>query len=78
MHGVLRRYTLKPKDVDEVVRRITEGGVPIIKAIPGFVVLRAPGRRRRQARHLQRVRKQGRDRGVDQENILFVLPRRGP
>lgn len=36
MHGVLRHYTLKPKDVDEVVRRITEGGVPIIKAIPGF------------------------------------------
>ena len=37
MHGVLRRHTLKPKDVDEVIRRITEGGVPIIKAIPGFV-----------------------------------------
>jgi hypothetical protein len=37
MHGVLRRYTLKPKDVDEVSRRIAEGGVPIIKAIPGFV-----------------------------------------
>ena len=36
MHGVLRHYTLKPKDVDEVVRRIAEGGVPIIKAIPGF------------------------------------------
>ena len=37
MHGVLRRYTLKPNDVDEVIRRIAEGGVPIIKAIPGFV-----------------------------------------
>ncbi len=37
MHGVLRRYTLKPKDVDEVIRRIAEGGVPIIEAIPGFV-----------------------------------------
>ena len=36
MHGVLRHYTLKPKDVDEVVRRIAKGGVPIIKAIPGF------------------------------------------
>jgi hypothetical protein len=36
MHGVLRHYTLQPKDVDEVVRRIAEGGVPIIKAIPGF------------------------------------------
>ena len=36
MHGVLSHYTLKPKDVDEVVRRIAEGGVPIIKAIPGF------------------------------------------
>jgi hypothetical protein len=37
MHGVLRHYTLKPKDVDEVIRRIAEGGVPIIKAIRGFV-----------------------------------------
>jgi hypothetical protein len=27
MHGVLRRYTLKPKDVDEVIRRMAEGGV---------------------------------------------------
>ena len=37
MHGVLRHYTLDAKNVDEVVRRIAEGGVPIIKAIPGFV-----------------------------------------
>ena len=37
MHGVLRRYTLDAKHVDEVIRRIAEGGVPIVKAIPGFV-----------------------------------------
>jgi len=37
MHGVLRHYTLDPKDIDEVIRRIAAGGVPIIKAIPGFV-----------------------------------------
>jgi len=37
MHGVLRHYTLDAKNVDEVVRRIAQGGVPIIKAIAGFV-----------------------------------------
>ena len=37
MHGVLRRYTLDAKNVNEVIRRVTQGGVPIIKAIPGFV-----------------------------------------
>ena len=37
MHGVLRRYTLDAKHVDEVIRRIAEGGVPIVKAISGFV-----------------------------------------
>jgi hypothetical protein len=37
MHGVLRHYTLEPKNVTEVIRRVAEGGVPIIKAIPGFV-----------------------------------------
>ncbi len=36
MHGVLRHYTLDAKNVDEVIRRIKEGGVPIIKAIAGF------------------------------------------
>lgn len=37
MHGVLRHYTLDPKNVDEVIRRVAAGGVPIMKAIPGFV-----------------------------------------
>jgi DhnA family fructose-bisphosphate aldolase class Ia len=37
MHGVLRHYTLDAKNVNEVIRRVAEGGVPIIKAIPGFV-----------------------------------------
>jgi hypothetical protein len=37
MHGVLRYYTLDAKNVNEVVRRVAEGGVPILKAIPGFV-----------------------------------------
>jgi hypothetical protein len=37
MHGVLRDYTLDATHVDEVIRRIAQGGVPIIRAIPGFV-----------------------------------------
>ena len=37
MHGVLRHYTLDAKNVNEVIRRVREGGVPIIKAISGFV-----------------------------------------
>jgi hypothetical protein len=37
MHGVLRHYTLDAKNVEEVIRRIAQGGVPIIKAISGFV-----------------------------------------
>lgn len=37
MHGVLRHYTLDAKNVNEVISRITKGGLPIIKAIPGFV-----------------------------------------
>lgn len=37
MHGVLREYRLDPGNVDEVVGRIAEGGVPILRAIPGFV-----------------------------------------
>jgi hypothetical protein len=37
MHGVLRDYTLDATNVDEVIRRIAQGGVPIIRAIPGFV-----------------------------------------
>lgn len=37
MHGVLRKYKLDPKRLDEVIRRVTEGGIPIIESIPGFV-----------------------------------------
>jgi hypothetical protein len=37
MHGVLRHYTLDATHVDEVVWRVAQGGLPIIKAIPGFV-----------------------------------------
>jgi hypothetical protein len=37
MHGVLRHYTLDATNVNEVIRRVAEGGVPIIKAISGFV-----------------------------------------
>jgi hypothetical protein len=37
MHGVLRQYTVDAKNVGEIVRRVAAGGVPIIKAIPGFV-----------------------------------------
>jgi Antibiotic biosynthesis monooxygenase len=37
MHGVLRHYTLEAAHVDEVIRRVAQGGVPIIKAVPGFV-----------------------------------------
>jgi hypothetical protein len=37
MHGVLRHYTLDAKNVNEVIRRVAEGGVPIIKGIAGFV-----------------------------------------
>src|SRR5262245_53454154 len=37
MHGVLRHYTLDAKNVNEIVRRVAEDGIKIIKAIPGFV-----------------------------------------
>ncbi|HEY8884686.1 MAG TPA: hypothetical protein VIO35_05185 [Chloroflexota bacterium] len=37
MYGVLRQYRLDPKNVADVIHRIEEGGVPIIKSIPGFV-----------------------------------------
>jgi hypothetical protein len=30
MHGVLRHYTLDPKNVNEVIRRVAEGGVQVI------------------------------------------------
>jgi hypothetical protein len=37
MYGVLRHYTVDPKNVDEIVRRVTTEGLTFLKAIPGFV-----------------------------------------
>lgn len=37
MHGITRRYQVEPSAVDEVARRVEQGLVPIIRAIPGFV-----------------------------------------
>jgi hypothetical protein len=37
MHGVLRHYTLDAKNVDEIVRRVADSGLAVVKAIPGFV-----------------------------------------
>ncbi len=37
MHGVLGHYTLDPKNIDEVIRRVADGGVSILQAIPGFL-----------------------------------------
>jgi Antibiotic biosynthesis monooxygenase len=37
VYGVLRDYTLDVENVAEVIRRVAEGGVPILRAIPGFV-----------------------------------------
>jgi hypothetical protein len=37
MYGVIRQYEVDPNKKSEVFRRIIEGGVPIIQAIPGFV-----------------------------------------
>jgi hypothetical protein len=37
MHGVLRHYTVDPRNVDEIVRRVATEGLTFLKAIPGFV-----------------------------------------
>jgi hypothetical protein len=37
MYGVLRHYTVDPKNVDEIVRRVTGEGLTFLTAIPGFV-----------------------------------------
>ncbi len=37
MHGVLRHYTVDPKNVNEIVRRVAAEGLTFLKAIPGFV-----------------------------------------
>jgi spermidine/putrescine-binding protein len=37
MHGVLRQYTVDPKNVNEIVRRVSAEGLTFLKAIPGFV-----------------------------------------
>jgi hypothetical protein len=35
-YGVMRRYQVDPRNVEEIVRRATEGFVPIITQAPGF------------------------------------------
>ena len=37
MHGVLRHYTVDPKNVNEIVRRVSAEGLTFLKDIPGFV-----------------------------------------
>ena len=37
MYASIRRYVVHPKSVEEIARRISEGFVPIIRKIPGFV-----------------------------------------
>lgn len=37
MYASLRWYNIQPWLVDEMVRRITEGFVPIISSAPGFI-----------------------------------------
>ena len=37
MHGVLRHYTVDPKNVNEIVRRVAAEGLTFLKAIPGFL-----------------------------------------
>ena len=37
MHGVLRHYTLDAKNISEVVRRVADGAILILKGISGFV-----------------------------------------
>ena len=35
-YGVMRRYTVEPKNIDEIVRRVESGLVPIVSGLPGF------------------------------------------
>jgi hypothetical protein len=37
MYGVLRHYTVDPKNVNEIVRRVAAEGLTFLKAIPGFL-----------------------------------------
>jgi quinol monooxygenase YgiN len=37
MHVVIRRYQLDPGSVDEVMRQVNEGFIPIIKDAQGFL-----------------------------------------
>ncbi len=37
MYASIRRYVVHPESVEEIARRISEGFVPIIRKIPGFV-----------------------------------------
>src|SRR5262245_36148420 len=37
LHGVLRHYTVDPKNVNEIVRRVAAEGLTFLKSIPGFL-----------------------------------------
>ena len=37
MFAAMRRYHTDPDSIDEVIRQVKEGFVPLIKDIPGFV-----------------------------------------
>jgi hypothetical protein len=37
MHVAIRRYQLDPGSVDELLRRVNEGFIPILKDTPGFL-----------------------------------------
>lgn len=36
-YGIMRRYQVDPKNVDEIVRRVESGLAPLITSAPGFV-----------------------------------------
>lgn len=35
-HGVIRRYQIEPRNVDQIVERAREGFLPILRRVPGF------------------------------------------
>ena len=41
MYASVRRYKMNPREVDELIKRVQEGFVPIISKAPGFVAYHA-------------------------------------
>ncbi len=37
MYASVRRYKMEPSQVDELIRRVDEGFVPIVCEAPGFI-----------------------------------------